>query len=115
MLNKEDADMFFRLHWSFLFFVNLKYQIIEGLNEPYLRDKNLEDVNELNNILFINPELIDSFISENPFNFDSEELGMIKSWKNHIKDRFLLLAHLKKYSVFNFSAFQRTNYLLWTY
>ena len=100
MLNEEDADMFFRLHWSLLFFVNLKYQIIEGLSEPLLKDKNLEDVNKLNDILFNNPELIDSFISENPFNFDSEELGIIKSWKNHIKDRFLLVAHLKKYSVF---------------
>ena len=100
VLNKEDADVFFRLHWSLLFFVNLKYQIIEGLSEPLLKDKNLEDVNKLNDILFNNPELIDSFISENPFNFDSEELDIIKSWKNHIKDRFLLVAHLKKYSVF---------------
>jgi hypothetical protein len=50
--------------------------------------------------LFKNLELIDSFISENPFNFDSEELGIIESWKNHIKDRFLLVTHLKKYSVF---------------
>ena len=100
ILNDEDADLFFRLHWSILFFVNLKYQIIEGLSEPYLKDEKLEDVNDLNNILFNNPELIDSFIAENPFNFDSEELDIIKSWNNYIKDRFLLVAHLNKYSVF---------------
>ena len=100
ILNDEDADLFFRLHWSILFFVNLKYRVIEGLSEPYLKDEKLEDVNELNNILFNNPELIDSFIAENPFNLDTEELDIIKSWKNYIKDRFLLVAHLKKYSVF---------------
>lgn len=100
MLNKEDADLFFKLHWSLLFFVNMESQIIKGLSEPYLKNQNLEEVNELNEILFNNPEIIDSFISENPFNFSSDELIIIKSWKNHIKDRFLIVAHLKKYSVF---------------
>lgn len=71
-LSKEDADLFYKLNWSLLFYVNKK---------------------------FSNPELIDSFISENPFNFNQEELEIIESWKNFVKGDFFIVTHLKNYSV----------------
>jgi hypothetical protein len=55
---------------------------------------------ELYGKLFSNLELIDSSAAENPFNFNHEELGIIKSWKNCVEDRFLIVSHLKEYSVF---------------
>ncbi|MEA1945579.1 MAG: hypothetical protein U9N07_09695 [Euryarchaeota archaeon] len=99
-LGKEEADLFYRLYWSLLFYVNRKYPVIEGLDEPDLMYECPEDVNELHEKVCNDLGLIDSFVSENPFDFSNEELGIIKSWKNFVKGRFLIVAHLKKYSVF---------------
>ena len=45
-------------------------------------------------------ELIDSFVSENTFNFTQEELEIIKSWKKFVKGKFLIVAHLKDHTIF---------------
>jgi hypothetical protein len=99
-LKREDTDLFYRLNWSLLFYVNQKYSVIKDLKEPILKDENPRKVVELNEILYSNTEHIDSFVLENPFNFDNEELDIIKGWKKHLKGKFLIVAHLKKYSVF---------------
>ncbi|KAF5426369.1 hypothetical protein C5S42_07855 [Candidatus Methanomarinus sp.] len=99
-LKREDTDLFYRLNWSLLFYVNQKYSVIKDLKEPFLKDENPRKIVELNEILYSNTEHIDSFVLENPFNFDNEELDIIKGWKKHLKGKFLIVAHLKKYSVF---------------
>jgi len=99
-LKKEDTDLFYRLQWSLLFYVNQKYSIIKDLKEPILVNENPKKVVELNEKLYSNMEHIDSFVSENPFNFNNEELDIIKNWKKYIKGKFLIVAHLKNYSVF---------------
>jgi len=99
-LKREDTDLFYRLHWSLLFYVNQKYSVIKDLKEPILMDQNPRKIVELNEILYSNMEHIDSFVLENPFNFNNEELDIIKGWKKHLKGKFLIVAHLKKYSVF---------------
>jgi len=99
-LKREDTDLFYRLNWSLLFYVNQKYSVIKDLKEPILKDENPRKIVELNEILYSNTEHIDSFVLENPFNFDNEELDIIKGWKKHLKGKFLIVAHLKKYSVF---------------
>ena len=99
-LSKEDVDLYYKLHWSLLFYVNQKHKVIEGLNVPILRQENPQKVMELYGKLFSDLGLIDSFAAENPFNFNRDELDIIKSWKNFVKDRFLIVAHLKDYSVF---------------
>ncbi len=99
-LKREDTDLFYRLNWSLLFYVNQKYSVIKDLKEPILKDENPRKIVELNEILYSNTEHIDSFVLENPFNFNNEELDIIKGWKKHLKGKFLIVAHLKKYSVF---------------
>lgn len=99
-LSKEDVDLYYRLHWSLLCYVNQKYGVIVGFNEPILRQEDPQKVMELYGKLFNNLELINSFTAENPFSFNREELDIVKSWKNYVKDRFLIVAHLKNYSVF---------------
>lgn len=99
-LSKEDVDLYYRLHWSLLFYVNQKCRVIESLNEPILRQENPQKVMELYDELFSDIGFIDSFTAENPFNLNREELDIVRSWKNFVKDRFLIVAHLKDYSVF---------------
>ncbi|RZN42209.1 MAG: hypothetical protein EF813_01605 [Methanosarcinales archaeon] len=99
-LKNEEADLFHRLYLLLLFYVNRKHPVIEDLCEPDLMCESPEAVNELHEKLCGDPGLIDSFVSENPFDLNDEELGIVKSWKNFVKGRFLIVAHLKNYSVF---------------
>jgi hypothetical protein len=99
-LENGEADLFHRLYGSLLFYVNRKHPVIEDLDGPDLMYESPEAVNELHEKVCSDPGLIDSFVSENPFNLSDCELGIIKSWKNFVKGRFLIVAHLKKYSVF---------------
>jgi hypothetical protein len=86
-LKREDTDLFYRLNWSLLFYVNQKYSVIKDLKEPILKDENPRKIVELNKILYSNTEHIDSFVLENPFNFNNEELDIIKGWKKKTRMR----------------------------
>ena len=69
-LENEEADLFHRLYGSLLFYVNRKHPVIEDLDEPDLMYESPEAVNELHEKVCSDPGLIDSFVSENPFNFN---------------------------------------------
>lgn len=99
-LSEEDIDLFYKLNWSLLFYVNKKYNIISGLNSPSLKGQPMENVHELHEKLYEHPEMIESFVSENPFGFNDEELAIIKCWKNFMKDKFYIVTHLKEGSIF---------------
>jgi len=99
-LSDEESNLFFNLHWSLLFYVNKKYNVISGLPGPNLMDRPMEKIAKLEKILCSNVALIDSFVSENPFNFTEEKLGIVKNWKNFVKDDFILLSHSRHGSVF---------------
>lgn len=99
-LPKEDTDLFYKLNWSLLFYVNKKYTVIQGINTPDFKNQDFSKIAEIHEKIFSKPELIDSFIVENPFNFNQEELEIIKSWKNFVKGRFFIVTHLKNYTIF---------------
>lgn len=99
-LSTEDTDIFYKLIWSLLFYTNQKFPVIKNLKEPMLKYEKPEDIFNLHEKLFTNPELIDSFAAENPFSFNQEELEIIKSWKKFVKGKFLIVAHLKNYTIF---------------
>lgn len=100
ILSTEDKDLFYRLNWSLLFYVNKKYPVIDGINTPDFKNQDLNKVLEIHEKIFANTELIDSFVAENPFNFIPDELDIIKSWKNFVKGRFFIISHLKNHSIF---------------
>jgi len=99
-LSREDTDLFYKLNWSLLFYVNKKYAVIHGINTPDFKNQDFNKIAEIHEKFFSNPELIDTFCAENPFNFNQEELDIIKSWKNFVKSRFFIVTHLKNYTVF---------------
>ncbi len=100
ILSIEDKDLFYRLNWSLLFYVNKKYPVINGIDTPDFKNQDLNKVMEIHEKIFANTELIDSFVAENPFNFNQYELDIIKSWKNFVKGRFFIVTHLKNHSIF---------------
>lgn len=99
-LSTEEANLFFQLMWALLFYINQKYPVIKELKEPMFKNIPQTEIVSLHEKLFSHPELIDSFVAENPFNFTLKELDIIKSWKNFIKSTFLIMAYMRAYTVF---------------
>lgn len=100
-LPKRDVRHFYRLYNSLLFYINKNFNIIKYLRSPRdLPKSDPREVKKLKDKLYDSPELIDSFIKDNPMNFSARDLETIASWRNFIKGRFLIVRHLKNYTVF---------------
>lgn len=99
-LGEVESDKFYKLLWELYFYTNQKYPVIKDLKGPNLSDEEPDDVIKLNDTLFSHPELIDSFVAENPSNLNHAGLETVKSWKRFVKGRFLIAAYLKKCTVF---------------
>ncbi|MHB8117250.1 MAG: hypothetical protein ACYDHX_00745 [Methanothrix sp.] len=100
-LPESDVRLFFRLYHSLLLYVNNRYKILDGLHRPVdLHKLNPEDLRKLKDILYGTPNLIDTFVKDNPENLPSEKLEFVSPWKNFVRDRFYIVRHLKNYTVF---------------
>lgn len=99
-LTKEDTDLFYKLNWSLLFYVNQKFDIIRDLKEPNFKKESVEQIFKLHEKVHKDPSLIDSFIAQNQFKFSSEELEMVRSWKKAVKEKFLIMKHSDQGTIF---------------
>jgi hypothetical protein len=102
-MNLPDADrkLFLKLYHPLLIYVNKKYKILKNLNHPKdLSGKDLEDIEKLKEKLYSQPDLIDSYIRENPEGFSAEEQEIISSWRHFVKGRFYIVRFLKDHVVF---------------
>jgi len=100
-LSKKDVDLFYRLYYPLLVYVNKKFEIIKSIDSPEdFKKFSIEEISKLRDRLYKHPELINSFIAENPLNFSTNELKIIGSWKEFVKGRFLVFRYLKNYTVF---------------
>jgi len=100
-LSKKDVELFYRLHYPLLVYVNKKFEIIKGIDSPEdFKKFPIKEISKLRDKLYKHPELINSFVAENPLNFSTNELKVINSWKGFIKRKFLIFRYLKNYTVF---------------
>lgn len=100
-LPKEDVDLFYKLYLALLVYVNKKRNLVQGLASPDdFRKFRVEQMNKLRDELYKQPELIDSFVTENPWKFSAAELDMVSSWRNFVRGKFVILRYLKDYAIF---------------
>ena len=100
-LSGKDVKRFYRLYHSLLFYANKKFKIFENLSSPSdLHKSDPHELQKLKNKLYGSPELIDSFVKDNPMDISSKDLEIVANWKNFVKDIFYIVRHLKNYSVF---------------
>ncbi|MBU2638560.1 MAG: hypothetical protein KJ955_06300 [Nanoarchaeota archaeon] len=99
-LTKEDTDLFYKLNWPLLFYANQKHNVIPCLKEPDFKKEDLEKVARLHEKLNKEPALIDSFIAENPFKLNQEELDIVRSWKKAVRGKFLVMKHTEQGAIF---------------
>jgi len=104
-LPQEDVALFYKLYHSLLIYFNKKKNILKGLNEPTDINKfPLQEIYKIRDQLYQEPRFIEIFVSENPMNFPSNELDIIRSWRYFIKGQFYIFRHLKNYSIFLHTA-----------
>ncbi|MCI5159597.1 MAG: hypothetical protein D3906_14445 [Candidatus Electrothrix sp. AUS1_2] len=100
-LSEKDADLFSKLMWQLLCFVNAELKIYPELATPDAYEQcDTEQKMELRNALYSNPNLIDRFVRLNPQNFSEEELAIVAKWKDAVQGNFFIEHFLKKYTVF---------------
>jgi len=42
---------------------------------------------------------LDCIVATNPFQFSEADIAIVNSWRNRVADKFILLKHLKNYSI----------------
>lgn len=100
---EDDLHLFYKLHPALLFYVNKKEKVVDGEFETpdeFRALCDLEDVTVLQEKLYGNASMIDSFIKENPSSFSAEELAIIQSWKKCVFGKFMVIKVLKKHALF---------------
>ena len=100
-LTPDDAALFFTLMPALQVYANRQLHIIKDIETPeqYQKITN-EDRVKLRNALYKNPEIIDDFVRENPFEFSHDELAIVSAWKNFVAGDFFIDRILKKYAIF---------------
>ena len=99
-LSKEEVNLFYKMSGALLFYINQKYPVIKELKKPTFENIPPVHIKSLYEKLSFHTELIDSFVDENPFSFTQEELEIIKSWNNLVKDKFWIMAYLRDHTTF---------------
>jgi hypothetical protein len=100
-LSQDDVEIFYKLFHTLLVYLNKRLKILEGLDSREdIKKFSIAEIKKVRDRLYENPEMIDSFINENPSSFSNEELSIISSWKNFIKGSFIVIRYLKNYTIF---------------
>ena len=102
LLEPQDVELFFRLHRTFMFFVNQRLKVIpDKLATPEEFAALSPEVRvKVRDALNANLDLIESFTAENPAHLSAGELDIVRSWRHLVTGKFYVFRELKKYTVF---------------
>lgn len=103
-LPSSEYQLYYKLHFSLLFFVKTKQHILKSPDlrswKDFQDNTTLEQKQKVRDFLYKNISLIDRFIQENPQKFIQAELKMIDSWKHFIQGKFYIIQYLKGQAIF---------------
>lgn len=101
-LIQEDIELFFKLWCGLVYGVNEKHKIIPHFEKPvYGKSMPREPFIEVRKTLWDNLQWIEEFLCDSGGEFTEIERDILASWgKYAIKNTFVILKHLAKYSVF---------------
>jgi hypothetical protein len=99
MLQLEEAKTFFRSWLGLLAFVNDRHKLVKNFGHPKSPLKtDPENVLKIKTELWKNVGIIDEYI-DSIWDLPGGDIKILKSWKNRIEGTFIIVRHLKKYSV----------------
>ena len=100
-LSEKDTDLFYKVYFGLLEFVNRKLNVVPKLKiyEAKRLDPNV--FAKVVTKLWENPSnLIDEFVKANPFKFSKEELDIVSNFKKGQDGMFIVAKYEKEYTTF---------------
>jgi len=97
-LPKKEVKSFYFLYHSLLKYVNDKFNFKKMPDNLFKAD--IADLWKLKEKLYDNPQIIDEYLEKNPQNLSKNHLKIIESWKGFIREDFVVVKYLKKYTIF---------------
>jgi hypothetical protein len=100
-LTEDEAQFFYKLWTCLLDYTNKKYDVV-----PFLKDiKNAWTLNPqrlipIKNKLWEDKNLINEYLYLHSGLHCKNEIEILESWKRRIEGRFIIVKHLKKYTIF---------------
>ena len=99
-LLQQEKAIFFSNWLKLLAFVNDKYKLAENYGHPESPvGVQLEDIVKLKTKLWEDVEIIDEYI-DSVWDLPRSDILLLKGWKKKIEGKFIIVRHLKNYSVF---------------
>ena len=106
LLSPDEAERFFRLHRSLMFFINRRLRLVP--DKPATPDEFSGLPPEARAIvrdaLPANLDLIEAFVAESSRRFKADDLEIVRSWRHLEAGKFYIWRELAKYTVFLSSA-----------
>ncbi len=99
-VSEQDLQLFYKLHPALLLYADQKLNMLDCSSTEEIIELPPGEKMAIREALYDRIDLIDSFVHENPFNFSSEELDIVLSWKHLVRGTFILFRYLKNYAVF---------------
>lgn len=100
ILSQEDGQMYYKLWFPLLDYVNKKYHINSQLKSLATAERlDPADVKEVANKLWTDVTIIDAYLNENVI-LPEEHNEIVRSWKRRIQGKFIMERHLKKGTIF---------------
>ncbi len=101
LLSPQDVALFFKLHRTFMFFVNQQLKVISSISIPEeFAALSPENRLKVRSAFLSHTDLLRSFVDENPAQLLDDELGIVRSWQHQIHGKFYVFRELKKHTVF---------------
>ena len=100
-LSEKDIKRFYNIWFNLLDYTNVKYNL-----SPKIKDLahssciNPEDISSIRDRLWSDNSVLDDIVASNSLQFSEADLSIVNSWRNRVSDKFILLKHLKNYSIF---------------
>jgi hypothetical protein len=101
LLEPHDAQLFFRLHRTLMFFVNQRLKVLPAdLATPEDFAALPPEVRlKVRDAFLDHQDLIQSFVDENPAHLPDDDLAIVRSWRHLVAGKFYIFRELKKYTV----------------
>lgn len=101
ILLPTDSARFFRLYWALNAYVNRRLAIIPSqFTADSFRKIPFEQLVEVRDAFVAHPELLDRYLEEDPDQLGTEDRALVSGWRLKVAGDFLVVRHLKKFTVF---------------
>ncbi|MBN1297524.1 hypothetical protein JXA80_12135 [bacterium] len=97
----DDMNLFFKLHPAFLYYANQRMGVVAGVDSlDRFMALPFHDKNEIRNRARSQPELIRSFVRDNPAALNDVELAIVDSWRYALDGSFYVMRYDEDHAVF---------------